>query len=397
MRTRCGLGLRLFYVLATAWSRADAAKRRLPDQTVHSASELSAFLAQIPLGAPMQTIVLPETANLRLGGSPLNVAWGTRVRIMSEGEGATIDGEGRSRLFEVWGSLTLVRVHLTAGHAESGGGLLANEGARVVLRHVTIRGCSATRGGAGKVASGGAVMLWGARLESRDSTISGCSATSTGDVNALGGAVYNWQGSVALTRTSVHDCRVVASGSGDDAVAYGDAPRLDHSARTPSLCDQRARLTDGTPHGSHTVHATPLLACMQRTLLADVYARLCALQGAECTRGRATCHSLIRSSAAAQPERMAACAAAARQAARCTAGSRTRRSSASRCATATSLPAAPASGPSLGAVRATRLAQCIRGSNTWHSHCIHKHSQRSAIGEKRGCSRCTLLTEGVAL
>ena len=80
---------------------------------------LRALIDSAASGAPL-ALELPEGAVFSLGGAQLEVPSGANVTIASEGEGATIDGEGLSRVFEVSNNtaLTLRRVHLLNGAAD---------------------------------------------------------------------------------------------------------------------------------------------------------------------------------------------------------------------------------------------------------------------------------------
>lgn len=109
---------------------------------VHTIEELRSALAATD---PTVSIVLPA-AWFRLGGEALVVPAGVNATLRSVETGATLDAEGRSRIFEVYGALSLSRLHLTRGLAPngttgglSGGGAIAvGAGGSVVLVDSTL-------------------------------------------------------------------------------------------------------------------------------------------------------------------------------------------------------------------------------------------------------------------
>ena len=77
-------------------------------------------------------LFLPATNRFDLGGAALVVPVGSNVTLSSDGNGATLDGEWLSRVFEVHGNLTLSGLSLTRGRSPpgfagslSGGGAIA--------------------------------------------------------------------------------------------------------------------------------------------------------------------------------------------------------------------------------------------------------------------------------
>ena len=122
---------------------------------VRTAAELRSALAT---GESTVNLFLPAGARFDLGGAALVVLAGVNATLSSQGEvGATLDGEWRSRIFEVRGTLTLSRLHLTRGLAPTNGSL--------------------SGGGAIAVGAGSSLLLL-------DSTVSS-SATATTAVAAL--------------------------------------------------------------------------------------------------------------------------------------------------------------------------------------------------------------------
>ena len=85
---------------------------------------------------------------IRLTGGPLVLTDPAMITIVGPGaRRLTIDGAGRSRVFDVeGGSLSLSGVTIANGNADLGGGL-RNEGGRLVLTNVVIQGNRAIAGG----------------------------------------------------------------------------------------------------------------------------------------------------------------------------------------------------------------------------------------------------------
>ena len=82
-----------------------------------------------------------------LNGVPLAVR-GVGVTLEGMGpDGATLDAEGLSRAIEVTdgGRLTLRRIHIVNGNADSGGGLLVKgAGSALLMERSSVRRCVAT-------------------------------------------------------------------------------------------------------------------------------------------------------------------------------------------------------------------------------------------------------------
>ena len=83
-----------------------------------------------------------------LGGSPLVVS-GLDLTLEGLGgeQGATLDAEGLSRAIDVFGGsrLTLRRIHVVNGVAESGGGLhVSGAGSALVMEQASVRHCIVT-------------------------------------------------------------------------------------------------------------------------------------------------------------------------------------------------------------------------------------------------------------
>ena len=83
-----------------------------------------------------------------LGGEPLNVSGGdVTLEGLDSQEGAFLDAEGLSRAIDVsdGAHLTLRRIHIVNGVAESGGGLLVQgAGSSLLMEQASVRHCEAT-------------------------------------------------------------------------------------------------------------------------------------------------------------------------------------------------------------------------------------------------------------
>ena len=125
-------------------------------RAVSTATELRAAIANVTSFAPVE-IALAE------GVYPLYAALlvhGTRVTLRGEGAGATLDGQGVTRLFDVahGAQLGLEHVHLTrGGDVESGAAIQVRRGARVDVRDANISDSHVLEGAS---ARGGAIAAW---------------------------------------------------------------------------------------------------------------------------------------------------------------------------------------------------------------------------------------------
>ena len=83
-----------------------------------------------------------------LGGEPLNVSGGdVTIEGLGGEQGATLDAEGLSRAIDVsdGAHLTLRRIHIVNGVAESGGGLLVDGAdSSLLMEQASVRDCFAT-------------------------------------------------------------------------------------------------------------------------------------------------------------------------------------------------------------------------------------------------------------
>lgn len=101
-------------------------------------------------------ILLPPGIHLRLGGSQIECTTQMRLRIRSTGVGATLDGEGRSRIFYLSGecSIELEGLRLVNGYARgstdvnvNGGAVLSHfSGGSLWMSSCAVENCSAPEG-----------------------------------------------------------------------------------------------------------------------------------------------------------------------------------------------------------------------------------------------------------
>ena len=189
----------------------------------------------------MRLWVWPGT-RISLDGMTIVVEEGRTLQISSEGQGATIDGAGSSRIAQVkdGSRLQLHAISLKNGKASAsdggnggavllsdsgstlsmsggaiedcgtsdtsgdGGAVHASNGSSVVLRDVNIANCLARKG------HGGALFAVEANLTLTDTSISGCQSDVTtkpvGD-RKHGGGVFAYASAVKMTRGAITGCR----------------------------------------------------------------------------------------------------------------------------------------------------------------------------------------------
>jgi hypothetical protein len=145
------------------------------------------------------------------------------TRITVNGNGATIDGTGAVRVFEVdgpGGNLSVQNVTITGGSAEIGGGI-ENAGGTVTLNHSRVSGNTASQAGGG-IASATFDPSSVARLTLNNSTVTGNQQTlGPQDDNALGGGgIVNVLGTVTLNSSQVNTN--TAQGFVGGGIANGD-------------------------------------------------------------------------------------------------------------------------------------------------------------------------------
>jgi hypothetical protein len=125
--------------------------------------------------------------------------------ISVNGNGATIDGTGSVRIFEVDapGNLSLQNVTLSGGFAADFGGAIANEGGAVTLNHSQVSGNAAIAAGGG-IANATFDPSSVAKLTLNNSSVNGNEQLLGGDPEALGGGgIVNVLGTVTLNSSQV--------------------------------------------------------------------------------------------------------------------------------------------------------------------------------------------------
>jgi hypothetical protein len=141
--------------------------------------------------------------------------------ISVNGNGATIDGTGSVRIFEVDGpgSLSLQNVTLTGGFADIGGAI-ANEGGAVTLNHSQVSGNAALVAGGG-IASATFDPSSVAKLTLNNSSVNGNEQLLDGNSNGLGGGgIVNILGTVTLNSSEASSN--FANGFVGGGIASGD-------------------------------------------------------------------------------------------------------------------------------------------------------------------------------
>ncbi len=130
--------------------------------------------------------------------------------IIIEGNGYTISGIGKHRIFDVaGGTLTLRNVTLADGKSSSGGAIRLREGGRIEAEQVTFRNNSAATGGAIATLSDGA-----------SASISNSSFFHN-SAEDYGGAIYALHGNISLANSSFTRNRAETFGGGALHAEYG--------------------------------------------------------------------------------------------------------------------------------------------------------------------------------
>jgi hypothetical protein len=129
------------------------------------------------------------------------------TRIAVNGNGATIDGTGVVRVFEVdgpGGNLSLTNVTITGGSADNGGGI-ENLGGTITLNFSTVTGNTATDAGGGIASATGLVGTSVARLTLNFSRVTDNSQTAgPASPNSIGGGgILSILGTVTLNVSQV--------------------------------------------------------------------------------------------------------------------------------------------------------------------------------------------------
>ena len=192
----------------------------LPDQII--AANTDAPVGNCPAGSGADTIILLRDFTLSAKLPPIT------SEITIEGEGYTISGDERFRIFNVdGGTLTISDVTLTEGYASEGGAIRLVNGARVNAENVRFTNNEAANGGAIATASysvrldvknssfvdnvsngtGGALKLHGGIINISGSSFQGNSAYYSG------GAIHSRDGRVSIANSTLH-ANTAASGGG---------------------------------------------------------------------------------------------------------------------------------------------------------------------------------------
>ena len=167
------------------------------------------------------------------------------TRITVNGNGATIDGTGAVRVFEVdgpGGNLTLNNVTITGGSADNGGGI-ENVGGAVTLNFSTVTRNTATDAGGG-IASATFDPSSVAKLTLNFSQVTGNSQTAgPGSQNSLGGG-----GIVSILGTAVLNFSQVSGNSAMGMVGGGIASGdyINFSGTSSFLTLNNSRVTGNT-------------------------------------------------------------------------------------------------------------------------------------------------------
>jgi hypothetical protein len=163
--------------------------------------------------------------------------------ISVNGNGATIDGTGAVRVFEVDGpgNLTLNSVTVTGGSADIGGGI-ENVGGVLTLNRSQVTGNAAVMAGGG-IASATFDPSSVAKLTLNNSSVSGNAQTGTPDVGALGGGgIVNLLGTATLNSSQASGN--TAQGFVGGGIANGDYLNFSDSSSVLTL--NNSQVNDNT-------------------------------------------------------------------------------------------------------------------------------------------------------
>ena len=224
-----------------------------PGQTlVTNASQVQSAIDATPLGDTAQLYAPPGT-RIVLDGTAFNIT-SKSVSLVSSGEGATVDGGGRSRLFTLLAgaSLELTGVNCTNGRATTlspiatpapsgpnGGAFYASGASNVTLVGAFVINCTVDGpGGSGPGGSlGGAIFLFGQSITTlANCTFDGCVATASGDGSEAVRAAHRPSrgGGEGWRASGSHSCLGVSLHSSLCApwrAQNGGALHLSHSSR----------------------------------------------------------------------------------------------------------------------------------------------------------------------
>ena len=204
--------------------------------TVTDATALQQAIDATPPGGAAQLFAPPGTRIL-LDGTALNISDSKMISLVSSGEGATIDGGGRSRLFTLLSgaALGVAGVNCTNGRATgpfsdpplssgaNGGAFFASGSSNLTLVGAFVINCTVT-GPDGSEQGGGAIYLQTQSVATLDTcTFVGCTADGN---QPFGGAIFMCNQSVATLDTCAFVGCSVNAGATLDAVRAAPASWL---------------------------------------------------------------------------------------------------------------------------------------------------------------------------
>lgn len=183
---------------------------------VSSLQQLRAYLAELADGP--RSLVLAPGSSIGLVGESLQVPAGANLSI-SGAEGATLHAGQQSRVFDVYGQLTLRGLRLTDGVAltavagstvPEGGLILVLAGGVVTLEHCSLENSVAANGRGGAIAvSGGTLSMHSCVLDDcmafwTDAALFADTVVAPTEYKGIGGALCLWEGSHStLTNCSI--------------------------------------------------------------------------------------------------------------------------------------------------------------------------------------------------
>jgi hypothetical protein len=151
--------------------------------------------------------------------TPLVVPAGTRLRLLGsrhvDGLASTMDGKGRTRLWEVSGQLEIDGLQLTRGQADLGGAILVHPTGALRVSNSVITDCHASSSSVPDDAGGGAVFSRFGSVTLVNTTLTRCSASSSAGGMAIGGALAIYGGRMSVRDASFSFCTSSASGAGN--------------------------------------------------------------------------------------------------------------------------------------------------------------------------------------
>ena len=185
---------------------------------VDSATKLRAMAESYTGSGNAVSLWLPPGTTLTLGGAPITVS-GFNLTLTSGEDGAAVDGEGRSLVFNVTASAALVlqSIMVRGGVGVHAGGISTT--GIVLLRNSSIGGCHASS----EQSAAGGMFVYGGSVSLDGSTIVNCSGTAQTNVRSVGRRVC-WVGEGWGVRPSARGWRACAAWRGRGAVRSGHCP-----------------------------------------------------------------------------------------------------------------------------------------------------------------------------